>query len=223
MIQKAMRIVSRLIIGMMAFAVVSVSDTYALKTLEEGCLDCHHAGSTVVPGTRQFQNGTSWHTLHKSNSCSSCHPGSAGSKPIQVSSCVTCHATPSCSWQDFHETNVGKTCYGCHSECSSPPPCVPQAENCNDGADNDCDGLADCADPDCSQDAVCSPTPSDDYSTYCASCHGIDGSGGDTAGDIRGRSARQISRAIRKVGVMKYLRFLSRAQIRAIADFLSAN
>jgi hypothetical protein len=41
--------------------------------------------------------------------------------------------------------------------------CVPTMENCFNGVDDDCDGLADCADPDCSggasPQAVCVPDP----------------------------------------------------------------
>jgi hypothetical protein len=41
--------------------------------------------------------------------------------------------------------------------------CVPTTENCFNGVDDDCDGLADCADPDCSggvaPQAVCVPDP----------------------------------------------------------------
>jgi len=36
--------------------------------------------------------------------------------------------------------------------------CVPVTEVCNDGVDNDCDTLIDCADPDCSGSPFCSPT-----------------------------------------------------------------
>jgi hypothetical protein len=35
--------------------------------------------------------------------------------------------------------------------------CVATAEICNDGVDNDCNGLADCADPSCSVGFVCTP------------------------------------------------------------------
>ena len=33
--------------------------------------------------------------------------------------------------------------------------CTPTAEVCTDGVDNDCDGLIDCADPDCTSDPAC--------------------------------------------------------------------
>ena len=38
---------------------------------------------------------------------------------------------------------------------SDSGPCTPTAEVCNDGLDNDCDGLADCSDPDCSGVGQC--------------------------------------------------------------------
>ncbi len=41
------------------------------------------------------------------------------------------------------------------SSDSGGGPCTPSAEVCNDGLDNDCDGLPDCADPDCSGVGQC--------------------------------------------------------------------
>jgi hypothetical protein len=40
------------------------------------------------------------------------------------------------------------------------PGCVPTAEDCFNGLDDDCDGLNDCADPDCAPTALCVPRPS---------------------------------------------------------------
>ena len=99
MIKKSMSSVIALLAGVFVFAVLQVNVAYALSTIEDGCLDCHYRGSSIVPGARQFENSTSWHDLHKNYSCGLCHPGSAGSKPISVADCGACHST-SCSWHD---------------------------------------------------------------------------------------------------------------------------
>jgi hypothetical protein len=39
------------------------------------------------------------------------------------------------------------------------PGCVPKTEDCYNGVDDDCDGLPDCADPDCAPTTVCVPRP----------------------------------------------------------------
>jgi hypothetical protein len=46
-----------------------------------------------------------------------------------------------------------------------PPGCVIQTEDCYDGVDNDCDGLSDCADPDCMPVVACVPRPSGNVGT----------------------------------------------------------
>jgi hypothetical protein len=48
------------------------------------------------------------------------------------------------------------------------PGCVPRAEDCYNGLDDDCDGLADCADPDCTPTSVCIPLPSGSPGTTIA-------------------------------------------------------
>ncbi len=57
--------------------------------------------------------------------------------------------------------------------------CVPVTEICNDGKDNDCDNLIDCADPDCATSPYCSCSPS---GTSCTSnsqcCSGVCKGGG---------------------------------------------
>ena len=95
----------------------------ASQNIEGECLACHFAGSSIVSATRQFENDTSWHDTHRSYSCTTCHPGSAGATPIPVASCGACHDI-TCAWHDFHENNqtyldnvAGFTCYECHTNC----------------------------------------------------------------------------------------------------------
>jgi hypothetical protein len=105
------------------------SGVFASTNIEDGCLDCHFENSTIVPDTKQFQNGTPWHDFHKGESggnCQLCHPGSPGSTPIQTANCQNCHTT-TCSWQAFHTSNqtyndnvVGLTCVECHQQCDQP-------------------------------------------------------------------------------------------------------
>jgi len=48
------------------------------------------------------------------------------------------------------------------------PACVPKTEDCFNGMDDDCDGMPDCADPDCTPSAVCVPRPSGDVGASVA-------------------------------------------------------
>ena len=180
MTKKSMSSVSAFIIGVFMFAAIQVNVAHALTTIEDGCLDCHYRGSSIVPDAKQFENGTSWHSFHKDFSCSSCHPGSAGSKPISVADCRTCHNSP-CSWQDFHENNVGRTCYECHTECDTQlPECgngiIEAGEQCDDG--NSIDG--DCCNANCQFEQAGSPCPDPGYCNGEETC---DGGGNCLAGN----------------------------------------
>jgi subtilisin family serine protease len=69
----------------------------------------------------------------------------------------TCNADPSCEW-------IGHPKNG---RCDNAGSCVPDEtpeETCDDGVDNDCDGMTDCADAvDCNNDSACTDTACDTY------------------------------------------------------------
>jgi hypothetical protein len=60
-----------------------------------------------------------------------------------------------------------------HADVANCVECVPAPEVCDGGADDDCDGLVDCADPDCATAAACVPQPTE----TCGNCVDDDGDG----------------------------------------------
>lgn len=69
--------------------------------------------------------------------------------------CGLCHVDPSGGGTLTKAGSAfkasGDACYFCSTVCNPPA----QPEICNDGIDNDGDGLIDCADPDCAHDPAC--------------------------------------------------------------------
>ena len=51
--------------------------------------------------------------------------------------------------------DVGENQCNCPADCGSPPVSEVAGSTCQDGIDNDCDTLADCADADCGTDPGC--------------------------------------------------------------------
>lgn len=66
-------------------------------------------------------------------------------------------------------------------------------------------------------------TPSGLYAAYCASCHGVDGSGGISNENVIGASANSISSAIVEEPEMQSLSFLTSTELQLISDFLNGD
>ncbi|EYF07557.1 Hypothetical protein CAP_8680 [Chondromyces apiculatus DSM 436] len=116
----------------------------------EGC------GDGVVTGLETCDDGN----LDSSDAClNNCTPASCGDGHLWsgVEVCDDGNATDNdgCSARCVVEAS-----YTCSDDL--PSACTSTAEiNCNDGADNDGDGLADCADPDCALGCVAAVGPCD--------------------------------------------------------------
>jgi hypothetical protein len=93
---------------------------------------------------------------------------------VTTPGCVRCTSVGQCDDQQACTTD---TCDAgiCHN---TPIPgcgvCHPTAESCTNGVDDDCDGLVDCADPDCATDRACLPPP---VPEICGNCIDDDGDG----------------------------------------------
>ncbi len=100
--------------------------------------------------------------------------------------CVTELAEPFCCGNASCEAGES-SCDNCALDCGAPPSSEMASLSCDDGLDNDCDGVADCLDSvDCSADAFCQEPPStcnnngvceaglgEDCSTCASDCAGV--------------------------------------------------
>jgi len=70
---------------------------------------------------------------------------------------ANCSADPACAAPFCGDAtcDLGEDPCSCSQDCGAPP--VTEI-SCTDGVDNDCDGLMDCADADCSADPACAQT-----------------------------------------------------------------
>jgi outer membrane protein assembly factor BamB len=69
---------------------------------------------------------------------------------------LDCGAPPKCG---DGLCSAGEESCGCPGDCGPAPGGEVPGVTCSDGADNDCDGLADCADDECSASSECSCAP----------------------------------------------------------------
>jgi len=120
-----------LILGICLTAFVAIAawapNVFAYR-LNGSCTSCHDWW------------GTSHSNHQRRTSCSTCHGSDRVGYETAVS-CANCHDPV--PLQTRHVVNYNQTCNNCHDV-------APPAEtNCNDGIDNNNNGLTDCADPDC--------------------------------------------------------------------------
>jgi MYXO-CTERM domain-containing protein len=70
------------------------------------------------------------------------------------------NSTAACPGNSTGACNPGtRTCSAAGTWGACTGVVTPVAENCNDGIDNDCDGMVDCADPDCAAACAVGPEP----------------------------------------------------------------
>jgi endoglucanase len=135
--------------------------------LGEDCLSC--------PSDCRGQQGGS----PKNRFC--CGDG-AGSGPVGctdprcTASGFQCRSTPPVPYCCGDATCSGgaETSCSCALDCGAAP---GEAGRCGNGADDDCDGLVDCADPNCTGDAACAGPPCDgdgncEAGESCTTCSG---------------------------------------------------
>lgn len=67
--------------------------------------------------------------------------------------------------------DVGEDSCTCPADCGDPPGSETIGASCNDGLDNDCDGEADCNDPDCAGDPSCPACDQDGVCEPGEDCH----------------------------------------------------
>ena len=84
---------------------------------------------------------------------SCCGDGSCTGIETGANCSLDCGAPPSCG---DGICDPSESSCSCSLDCGAPP--STELLMCSDGEDNDCDGLIDCSDPDCSGDPVCAIT-----------------------------------------------------------------
>jgi hypothetical protein len=90
-----------------------------------------------------------------------------------IPSCQRCTGATECDDGDRCTDDACLDGVCAHAAIPGCTVCVPAPEVCDDAADNDCDGLTDCNDPDCAGSPVCPSPPAE----ICGNCADDDGDG----------------------------------------------
>ena len=133
------------------------------------CMIALAAFAFWAPNADAFPGFSGCNDCHHNSNCGSCHgPQASGNRPGialpgiaelhndrgATSECIACHGAPDPNDVDNDGDNFTENQGDCNDGNSAVNPVA--AENCNDGIDNDCNGLTDMADPDCApQGPVC--------------------------------------------------------------------
>jgi hypothetical protein len=118
---------------------------------ESGCgtaVDCNAADRAINPGAAEACNDS------KDNDCD----GKADCTDMDCANDPACAPAPVCTDSDgdsyYKEAGCG-TSVDCNDSDGAINPGA--TELCNDGIDNDCDGMIDCADGECKASTLCAP------------------------------------------------------------------
>lgn len=112
--------------------------------------------------------------------------GDAACDPAEVCE-LDCGPLPFCgdSSCDANEDSCS-----CSADCGAPPAGEVVGATCDDGADNDCDGLVDCQDSDCAAEPVCAP-PACDGDGICEAGEDCLSCASDCDGEQKGNPANR--------------------------------
>ncbi|MBW2263640.1 MAG: hypothetical protein JRG91_16885 [Deltaproteobacteria bacterium] len=141
------------------------------------CGDGDGVGPVGCSDSRCTTDGSSCEASPVASSC--CGDGTCSGLESGLTCELDCEAPPFCG---DGTCDPGEEPCTCSADCGAPPSFELAGATCTDGADDDCDGLADCADDDCFSDPACAPPacdgdgvcePGEDCTTCPGDCDGL--------------------------------------------------
>jgi hypothetical protein len=127
-------------------------------TRGEVCVDKNRRGPTLPPFDPNAPNGPSDAGARDGGTAGAVEPGDALAPPDGAGGA----GGSAVDAKEDRADGAGGGAAGGAVEAGPEiaPGCVPKVEDCYNGDDDDCDGLPDCADPDCAPMTMCVPRPS---------------------------------------------------------------